>query len=107
MHLLTDLDNIDELISQKEICVVQFGSNSCSPCESIKQKLNIALSNKDEINYIYVDIEKFNELAATYSIFSVPTILVFVQSKLTIRESGYFSLESILKRIDRYLELLN
>ena len=41
------------------------------------------------------------------SSFSAPTVLVFVEGQLTIRESGYFSLDGILKRIERYIDLLD
>ena len=46
------------------------------------------------------------KLAAELGVFTVPTVFFYVDGKLTIRESGYFSMEQIFNRIERYRELV-
>ncbi|MCR4746511.1 MAG: thioredoxin family protein [Lachnospiraceae bacterium] len=99
-------EKIDELIAEKEIVIFQFGTETCAPCSAIKQKIDHWIENHKEIKSRYVSIEKFPEIAAEYGIFSAPTIVVFISGKLSIRESGYFSLDDIFKRIERYVEMI-
>lgn len=95
---------LKKLISQEKILLVQFGTNSCAPCFSLKNKID-SWEFIDKIKSIYVSIEKFPEIAAQENIFTAPTIEVFIEGKLSIRKSGYFSLEEILSKIKYYLEL--
>ncbi len=90
-----------------EVVILQFGTESCAPCSAIKQRIDAWCRDYPEVQARYVPLEDFPELGAEYGIFSVPTILVFVQGKVTIRESGYFSLDEILQRTERYIQLLN
>ncbi len=39
-------------------------------------------------------------------VFTVPTIFVYVDGKLTIQQSGYFSLNQVLDQIEKYEQLL-
>lgn len=88
------------------VLIVQFGSEKCMPCFAIKNKIDNWIETHSNVKGIYVPIEDFPEAAANEGIFSVPTILVFVEGMVTIRESGYFSLEDILSKIERYIDFL-
>ncbi len=88
------------------ILIVQFGSEKCMPCFAIKRKIDAWIELHNNVKGIYVPIENFPKVAANEGIFSVPTILVFVNGMPTIRESGYFSLENILSKIQRYIDFI-
>ena len=106
MDVLSKDDVIDDIINSKPVVIFQFGSKLCNPCIALKQKLQLVFKDNERVNHVYIDIEENKETAATYDVFTVPTIIVFVNSKLTIREAGYFSLEDIILRIERYLSLI-
>lgn len=38
-------------------------------------------------------------------IFSAPTVIAYIDGRLVARESGYFSLDTVLERVERYLDL--
>lgn len=52
-------------------------------------------------------IEDHPEEAARAAVFTVPTVLVYVEGKLSIRASGYFSLDAILAKVERFIDLMN
>ena len=106
MNVLQDQHQLEVLKRESLVLIVQIGSSTCNPCIAIKQRIDLYLKNKSDVNAIYIPLESYRELIASYKIFSVPTVLVFVEGKLTIQKSGYFSLDEILSNIDRYLELL-
>ncbi len=102
----TEKEKLNRLIEQSDVFILQPGTDTCMPCASIRRKIDEWNSRFPEVQTCYVSLEDHPEEAAEYGIFSVPAILVFVQGKLTIKESGYFSLEEVLLRTERYIDLL-
>lgn len=100
-------EDLMRLISNAPVCVLQFGDESCPPCAALRGKLERWMKDHPEMAVRYIPIREFPMLSAQMGIFSVPTILVYIQGKLTARESGYFSLEQLLDRLQRTLALLD
>ncbi len=91
---------------ERPLCIVQFGAKTCMPCAAIRKKLEQWVSTRPAAEYVYVPIEEFPDVAAAESVFTVPTVQVLVQGRLTLRESGCFSLEEMMRRMQQYLDLL-
>lgn len=106
MKTLESSTELQQAICNEKILIVQFGSAACAPCHSIRNKIEAWCDAVKNVSSLYIPVETFSELAAQSSVFAVPTILVYVEGKLTVRESGYFGLDSILQRVQRYRELL-
>ena len=104
-HLKTE-EQFNALLKTEKFLLVQFGSVTCTPCAALHQKLEAWLSAHPLVYGVYVPVEAFRKLTAQLGVFTVPTIFVYVEGRLTIRSSGYFSLEEILYRIGQYEEFL-
>lgn len=102
---MTELhESLEALISTSPILVLQFGSDACAPCHAIRSKLENWLEEKS-ITARYVDMEKNLALCSQMGIFSAPTVIVYIDGKVAARESGYFSLDEMLRRVERYMEV--
>ena len=99
-------DNLDSLINSSGINIILVGSSSCNPCKAIGNRIDEFLKDNKDINALYAPIECFREYFASLTILSVPTVLVYVNGRLQIKESGYFSLDKILNSIIRIKELM-
>lgn len=106
MKNLQRKDDLQEMMQENRILIVQMGSARCLPCIALKEKIGHWISGKQEMEGVYIDIEKFPDLAAERGIFTVPGILVYVEGKLFIRESGYFSLDQILSKVERIIGII-
>ena len=106
METIKDLDSLYEILSQGGIVIVEAGSGTCNPCAAIKERLSLWLRDHKEIKGFYVPIEEFPEIGAKEGIFSAPAVLVYVNGKAAIRESGYFSLDALLEKTLRYENFL-
>ena len=82
-------ENLDELAKSTPVLILQFGEDICGPCHSIRSKLDKWLETSQ------------------MGIFSAPTVIVYVEGQVAAKESGYFSLDAFLERIERYLDLLS
>ena len=106
MKTLENGETLTHLISTSQVLLIHFGSGDCGPCASLKHKIDLWNTPDSGVDSIYVPIENFPEVAASRGIFTVPTLLVYTQGKLSIRESGCFSLDGVFSRIERYLSLM-
>ena len=106
MRVLNLGTELREAIRTEGVQIVQFGAASCAPCTALEQKLAHWCRTHPAVDFLYVPLETCPAAAAQEGIFTTPAILVFVQGRMTLRESGYFSLEAILSRIERDLSLL-
>ena len=53
----------------------------------------------------YVDITTHLGECAQMGIFSAPTVMMFMDGQMIARESGYFSLDEMLRRMERSLKM--
>ena len=107
MENLTDENLFKQKIAEKPLVFIQFGSETCMPCGALRQKLDSWLSSHEQAAGVYIPVEDFPALAARESVFTVPTICLYAEGKLALRESGYFSLEDLLHSAERYCGFLS
>ena len=107
MKVLISTNELDSLIYNEKLLIILIGSDSCMPCKAIGNKIDDFTKEYNDIKAIYVPIECFKEYVANLGILSVPTVLVFAEGKLQIKESGYFSLDKILNSIIRIKSFLD
>ena len=95
-----------DLCKQEDLLLVQFGSADCGPCLALRQKLSLWQERHGNVEALYVSTEQHPALAAQEGIFVVPTILFYVDGHCALRESGCFSLEQLLRQVERDLTLI-
>ena len=106
MQILKTDAAFEALLQTERLLLVQFGAATCAPCKAIGQKLDAWLGEHPSVTAVYIPIEEFKALTGQLGIFTVPTIFIYAEGKLTVRASGYFSLEDVLRQLERYETLL-
>jgi thioredoxin 1 len=76
------IDNFNELIKSKTPVLVDFSAEWCGPCKMMAPVLE-QLKGKmaDKVKILKVDVDNNRELAYKYNIRSVPTLMLFQDSK--------------------------
>ncbi len=99
-------DQIKDAIHH-QASLLYFSSLSCNVCKVLKPKV-AEMITKDfpEIRLYYIDIELSPALSGQYSIFSIPSILIFFDGKEFFRKSRNISLADLKKEIERPYYLL-
>lgn len=85
---------------------LQFVSYACAPCQAIRNKLDDWILCHSGVDSLYISVEDYPDVAAQQGVFTVPTIFLIVNGQLTLRESGYFSLDALLEKAERYRSFL-
>ena len=106
MKDLSKGENIEKLINTSNICILQFGDESCGPCFALRERIEKWLETHPCAEGRYIPIRDNMELSAQMGILTVPTVAAYVCGKEVARESGYFSLDQILDRIEKYASMI-
>ena len=88
IHL--EKENFNELIS-KGTHLVDFYAQWCGPC---KMQAPI-LEQLEGIDVIKVDVDEHEDLARTYGIMSIPTLIFFKDGEIVKEEVGFKSKEEL------------
>lgn|SRR5690606_28801806 len=70
-------DKLPELLAQNSRVLVQFGAAWCGNCRLLKPKVKRLAEANPEIQYIYVDAEKFPESRKLAEVTNLPTFAIY------------------------------
>ncbi len=88
-----------------QIDITLFSSESCPPCQALKHRLSLWHQDHKDLMIRTIPIDEKKDVAAKYGVLSAPTIIVFIDGQETIRAAGYFSLDELLQKVERYESL--
>ena len=105
MKQINSMTEIDALKKGNDMLLVYFGSNTCSVCYDLLPKIDQMLGNYPGISAVKKKKKKSPALSASFSVFTAPAVILFIQEKETLREAGIMSLSRLEEQISRYVEL--
>lgn len=104
---MQNLTSINDIIHKKPAVMLYFSSSSCNVCLSLKPKLMEAMrKNVDKFEIINIDISIDTEVAAYFNVFTIPTVLFFLEGKEFLRKSRYMSVDKVINEIKRPYDIL-
>lgn len=98
------METFDELIASETLILIDFYAEWCGPCKAMKPVLEDLKKLKgDSMRIIKIDVDKHQQLAATYRIQSVPTLMLFRKRNMLWRHSGYMPLKELTETADKFI----
>ena len=107
MYLYNDVKKIKEIIQQEEIVLAYFTTTNCKLCKDLFPKIETMLKDYPKITGIKAESDIDQRIIGEYKVFMVPTVMLFIQGKETIRLSRNISIPELKSKIDRYCEMLS
>lgn len=84
------------------IKILKFSSSWCSPCKTLSKTLEEVKPLYPELEIEEIDVEENDELASSFSVMALPT-MVFVVDDIPVRKTtGSKSKEQIIELIEKY-----
>ncbi len=91
-----------EVINSDKPVLVDFFATWCGPCSVVGPILDdLDKEYEGKVSFVKVDVDQNKELTSEYSIFSIPTLAIFLNGKVIAQASGGASKESIRSYIDK------
>jgi len=70
-------DNLQDTIANNEIVIIDFWAPWCGPCKSFAPIYDAVSEKHDDVVFAKVNTEDEQELAASFQIRSIPTLMIF------------------------------
>lgn len=101
------LNQINEVINTGEPVLIYFSGENCSVCKVLKPKIEKEVSSnfpKFKIYEVQTDIHK--ELVSQFTVFSIPTTIIYFDKKEFKRYGRNISIHHFLDEIKRPYTLM-
>lgn len=104
---MNTIENIQQTIKENLAVMLYFSAPTCNVCHALKPKLLEAIEkNFKEFTIVSIDISYEQEIAAHFSVFTIPTVLVFLDGKEFLRKSRHMSVDEVIREIKRPYEIM-
>lgn len=102
MKNLNSLEETKSIISTQDAVLIYFSGQNCSVCTTLKPKIEQQVNlHLPKIKIYEVKADIYKEIASNFSVFSIPTILVFFDSKEFKREGRNISVLNFIEELKR------
>lgn len=101
------IEEIQKTLEENQAVMLYFSAPTCNVCHALKPKLLDAIeSNFKEFKVVSIDTSIDQEIAAHFSVFAIPTVLVFLGGREFLRKSRHMSVEEVVREIKRPYEIM-
>ena len=101
------LEEVEELIVNELGVLLYFSTPTCNVCKALKPKIIEEFkSNFPLVKLVFIDSSILPEVAAKYNVFSVPTILLYLDRKEFAREGRNISIPIFTDRVKRVYNIM-
>ncbi len=96
------LESINQTLTTNDAVMLYFSAPSCNVCHALKPKLTEAIMEHFPTFVIEsIDISETPEIASHFSVFTIPTVLIFFQGREFLRKSRHMSVGEVTDAIAR------
>ena len=104
MARLINSTDFPALVQDDKLLVVDFFATWCGPCKKLSPTLDeVSEEYGDRVNIVKVDVDESEDLAMTYGIRSVPTVLFFKNGQQVDKFVGALPKSEIVSKIENQL----
>jgi len=102
------LEDIEKSIEREDGVLLYFSGEKCNVCHALRPKFKEAFDmHFPLIKQLYLDAHDNAEISAHYQVFSVPTMIVFLDGREFAREGRNVSLHQMVTQLQRPYEIMN
>lgn len=102
-----NLSQINEIINESGPVLIYFSGENCSVCKVLKPKIEAEVTKQlPQFKLIEVKTDEELELSREFSIFSIPTTIIYFDKKEFKRYGRNMSVQLFIDEIKRPYELM-
>ncbi len=103
---VNSIDEMQEIIVSEEAVLFYISTDNCGVCEVLKPKIEeLFRENFNKFSLYEVNSSQAPEIAAQMSIFTVPTLLLFINGQEFLRESRSINFNQLREKVSRAYSL--
>jgi thioredoxin 1 len=94
-------DNFEETVTKNEMVIIDFWAEWCGPCKGFAPVFEAASEKHNDVVFGKVDADLQQELAASFSIRSIPYVMLLRENVILFAQAGAIpaeGLESVIQQ---------
>ena len=95
--LAVNKEKFDELLKGDKPVLVDFYAEWCGPCRMTAPVIEEFAEKHPEFAVCKIDVDKEEDLASEYSVFSIPTLILFKGGEVAAKNVGGVSMSKLLE----------
>lgn len=105
--MIKNSEEFNQILEENNAVLAYFSGENCNICKVLRPSVeNLITESFPEMVFIYVDVNKFPEIAAQRSVFTIPTVICIFEGKEFFRKSRAFGISELAGEIERPYNLL-
>ncbi len=95
-------ENFEPTIKENDIVILDFWAEWCGPCKSFGPTFEAASEKHPDIVFAKVNTEEEQQLAASFQIRSIPTLMIFREQVILFSQPGALTegqLEQVIEQV--------
>ena len=93
-------NNFEYVKNSEKVVLLDFYADWCGPCRMLSPIVEEIARERDDIIVAKVNVDKEEELARRFNIYSIPSLIVFKDGEVVKQANGARPKSSILALID-------
>ena len=99
---IKSIDEIQNILANEKATIIYFTSPKCNVCKTLRPKIMELMKDEfPEMGLYFVDIAETQDVPAQFSVFTAPTILVFLEGQEFARKSRAMSPAQLVDEVRR------
>lgn len=104
---MQQIEDLKTIIDENLAVILYFSAPTCNVCHALKPKLFDAIEkNFDKFKIVEIDVSQEQEIAASFSVFAIPTLLVFLDGREFLRKTRHMSIDEVIREIKRPYDIM-
>jgi thioredoxin-like negative regulator of GroEL len=105
MNAVNSIEEFERIINLNKYVLAYLSNDACNICKVLKPKVEEIVHTMHEVILCYVDTVNFPEISGQLIVFTVPTIILFVEGRENFRFSRNISIIELKEKIERIITL--